>query len=217
MNFIAHYAVSQLQENPLFTFGCLLPDLYRGFTKDYHHLIKIRKPSNNFIFDGIKFHIATDKIFHTHPFFITENKNLSKAIQQNNLANKYSYIISHVLFELLLDRYLLNKNYALHKKFYTTLNQIEIYTLTQNLLFFYDNDTSNKIIRIFKSFKTEEYAQYLTDVKGIVSSLHHILGTKFAVSFDTDKWAPFIEQNIEKFNSSFENFLNEIKSELYNA
>lgn len=217
MNFIAHYAVSQHQENPLFTFGCLLPDLYRGFTKDYHKFTKFIEPNNNLIFEGIKFHIATDKVFHNHPFFIAENKRLSKEIHQNNLAHKYSYIISHVLFELLLDQYLLTKNPTIHTHFYATLNHIDNAILTQKLLFFYDNDTTNKIIRIFKSFKTEEYAQFLADAKGIVSSLHHILGTKFDINFDTHKWKSFVEQNMEKYNSSFENFLNEIKLKLNNA
>lgn len=217
MNFITHYAVSPQKESPLFTFGCLLPDLYRGFSKDFRQFSQNPTMKQSEVYKGMLFHLQTDKVFHNHAYFIAETTTLTQTIRQQKLVNKHAHIVAHVFLELLLDHHILQQNPTIFHSFYGNLNRINTQNLQQELLFFYNNDKANKIIRIFKSFKSAEYAQHLSNVQGILSSLQHILGTKFAISFEEYKWIGFIEQNIDNYNGTFENFINDIKLKLYNA
>ncbi|MBK7956811.1 MAG: hypothetical protein IPK03_01040 [Bacteroidetes bacterium] len=78
------------------------------------------------LINGINQHYRVDAIFHSAPLFEEYCHNLKMRIMQKPWHDKLPrlYFIVHVLFELVLDAYLIHREPSIVKRFYQTVKEI---------------------------------------------------------------------------------------------
>ncbi len=121
MNFLSHFHFDRnLDIN--YNLGLVFPDLYKNFINK--KLLIDSNNKNNFWL-GCAQHIERDRKFHNSIFF----KNLSD-FTSNHLDKKVNYerkwFLNHILLEIVLDRYLMDKYPNLCENFYDNLNKINL-------------------------------------------------------------------------------------------
>lgn len=218
MNFLSHYYLLPEKGNIDLIIGNLLPDLMRGFTKIYNLEIK----SNPLIYDtkfvqGLHYHLLTDKLFHNASFF-QKNCNVLKEITRfHKLPLKRNYVVSHIMLELIIDQYLIEKSPSLAANFYKMLDTANLIKLEDQIKMIMPRQNSSNIIRIFKSFRENRYAYKLVEQEGIQASLYHIVGKRIGLSFQEPHWKYAIQEGKEKIVEGLPLFLKKIKHELNDA
>lgn len=218
MNFISHFYLLEDKANPDIVLGNLIPDLMRGFTKIYHQQIKNNKELiNNNIVSGIEFHLKTDLEFHHHPFFIEKNKVFKKFLFDLKLPSKKYYLVTHILLELLIDRYLLETYPNIGIQFYDKLRISEKDNFKEKLKLLFNSELNLKIHSIFNSFIENKYAFALTHTEGIKFALNEIIGHKIGINFKKDDWGLLIEKSYENIKDDLPLFFNNINIALKNA
>lgn len=218
MNFLSHYYLLPEKENIDLIIGSLLPDLMRGFTKIYNLEIK----SNPLIYDtkfvqGIHYHLLIDKLFHNASFFQKNCYVLKEIIGFHKLPLKRNFIVSHIMLELMIDQYLMEKSPSLATNFYKMLDAANLIKLEDQLKMTMPRQNSSNIIRIFKSFRENRYAYTLLEHEGIQAALKHIVGKRIGLSFQEQHWKQAIQEGKEKIVEGLPFFLKKIKHELNDA
>lgn len=218
MNFLAHYYLLPNKEKHNMAFGNLLPDLFRGFSKIYNENIQHRTDlQHNEIYQGINFHLQSDKLFHKHLFFEENCLRIKDAIEKANLPQERSYIVAHILLELMIDRYLISKEKDLADTFYESLRNAFDENIEDKLHYDFKLKDSSKINLIFKGFIENEYAYRLKENIGVIEALHQILGKRLNINFKTKKWEILIDFMQGNLEQSLPFFLNELNNTLENA
>ena len=215
MNFLSHYYLLPEKENTDKVAGNLLPDLMRGFTKIYHQEIKpIQEINQSDIVKGIHYHLETDALFHQHQFFIDHCKDLKQITASYDLPMTKNYIVSHVLLELIIDQYLMEKEANLAPAFYESLSQALEGELEEKIKMTVSRQNSKKIISIFRSFTDSQYAYSLQKNTGIQEALHQIIGKRIGLTFQEANWGKAIQEGKEKISEALPSFLEHLKDEL---
>lgn len=218
MNFLAHYYLLPNKEKHDMAFGNLLPDLFRGFSKIYNEELQHRTDlESNEIYRGINFHLQTDKIFHNHSFFERNCFVIKTAIEKNDLPKERSYIVAHILLELIIDSYLLSTNQELANQFYESLKTAFNGNIQEKLHYDFKLKNSSKINLIFKGFIENEYAYRLRENSGLIEALQHILGKRLDINFESKKWENLIDSIQGSIHQSLPVFFNELNNALENA
>lgn len=198
MNFIAHFYVLNQPQNPAFVFGNVWPDFQRGFTKLYNRELKHDpKFLASDIGKGVQMHLQTDAFFHSHVLFQEAVQTLEQNFNTFGVSHNKMPFTAHILFELLIDQYLLLKNPALSSNFYAVFSENALKNLLISTSKFLGKDENDEIIRKFRSFISGNYAQYLTQDKDIVEALNAIIGKRIGVHFATEKWTGCVEKSAE--------------------
>ena len=218
MNFLSHYYLLPEKENIDLIIGNLLPDLMRGFTKIYNLEIKSNSLTHDTKFvQGIHYHLLTDKLFHNASFF-QKNCNVLKEITRfYRLPLQRNFIVSHIMLELIIDQYLMEKSPSLAANFYKMLNAADLIKLEDQLKMTMPLQNSSNIICIFKSFRENKYAYKLLEQEGIQAALYHIVGKRIGLSFQEQDWKHAIQEGKEKIEEGLPFFLKKIKHELNDA
>jgi len=120
VNYFAHYFFDHEEENPLYNFGLLLPDLLRNYSKNAYNKRILNHQRSTEIFRGAQQHLKRDKQFHQHPFFEKVQQNINDPFKNTFL--KYgvdrTWFGINVIIELVLDKYLILNNLNLLNKLY---------------------------------------------------------------------------------------------------
>jgi hypothetical protein len=98
MNFFGHAAVAgRFSEQPAFLFGAMLPD--------FCGMLGLRAPelASTPVGDGIRFHHATDAVFHELPPFREWCRSSVAALEARRVARGTARAVAHVGLEFLLD------------------------------------------------------------------------------------------------------------------
>ena len=115
--------------NPYFTFGALLPDLVRGFSKIYNQIDKNYSSSiyeHQSIYLGIKRHLQTDEVFHNLPSFHEACDLVDNLFKKSKVFHlPKSFFVAHILVELLIDKHIVNNNETIAQKFYQELKVLD--------------------------------------------------------------------------------------------
>ncbi|MDX2249937.1 MAG: hypothetical protein SF052_24345 [Bacteroidia bacterium] len=144
MNFISHFYLDRKVNNSLFFAGVSTPDLVSVFDRNVR-LKESRMPlimenvateGEISFYNGVMRHFEADRIFHTSTFFLTETHTLSRLIEKTFNEGQYrrAFFVAHVLFELLLDKILIQNDDTLVPEFYNHLQAYpveEIVRLTE--------------------------------------------------------------------------------------
>lgn len=212
MNFLSHYYLLESKNNTAKVVGNLLPDLMRGFTKIYRQEIKTNQDMiNKDLMDGIHFHLLVDKLFHKHDFFLIHCEYIKALITRKNLESNKSFIVAHVMLELIIDQYLMEKEIALADNFYLELERAIQKGTLETLKFTLLRQNSSEIMRIFKSFIEHRYAYRIQDAKGLSEALQHIVGNRISVNFRLLEWHEAIEEASITVKAGLPDFLKELK------
>ena len=187
MNFFAHYYFSSKQDCNWYNAGLLLPDFLRIFTHR-QQLLKIEKThfeNNNFIElkNGIKRHLADDKVFHNWDWFVKKDKEILIKLRKSELGFKRDWVLSHIFIELAIDSYLAGIYIEKIDQLYNDLqkcseNEWEIIFDKCGL-----NGYSNWIERLNKFLKIKYIYKY-KDTSAIIYSLNRIYESTGIGKFD---------------------------------
>lgn len=106
MNFIGHaYVASRVRPEVGFALGAMLPD-FVGMAGVRETSVSSAAPV---VADGLAFHHAVDRVFHTHPTFTELTQRFERGLQQRGVRFSVSLAVAHVGLELLLDGFLLER------------------------------------------------------------------------------------------------------------
>lgn len=163
MNFLSHYYIDWQIDDPVYTLGKILPDLIRNFRGD----LRVR-PSNvehedstlKSINRGIAHHYMVDKLFHQSTFFIENSAVVKKMMKEAGFASvkKYFYFHAHILFELMIDRLVMNHNNEVPVRFYNQLEMVKGETISK---FFRYNNLGNQELDFMHFFSRFISSRYL--------------------------------------------------------
>ncbi len=217
MNFLSHFYLLSKKHSSDLVVGNLLPDVIRGFSKLYNHHIRNKNIdySNSFL-SGIKFHIEADKLFHNSIFFKRNTfafRNISETLDLNISKE---FIVSHVLLELLIDRFIDSRDENLTKMFYTILNQSSMQHIEREVSAL-NIPSPKKIVDNLHNFIKKEYAYMLRTEKGVLEAMNAIIGNRIGLKFEGDKWTQAIILYQNELNQSIPSYLTELKEELEDA
>jgi hypothetical protein len=131
MNFISHFYLDRELNNSWFFAGVSTPDLVSVFDRTVRlkentlplPMENEASPEELSFYQGVLRHFEVDKIFHTSPFFYTETKEINRRLHAvfPDGEMKRGFFVSHVLFELLLDKLLIQQDPTLLPDFYRHL------------------------------------------------------------------------------------------------
>lgn len=191
MNFLGHYYVDRHEQNPYFTFGALLPDLVRGFSKIYNQLDKSYESRNlqhQAIFLGLKRHMKTDAIFHNQETFQSAcNEIVAILNSEPTLDLPRTFFLAHILVELLIDKNIVAAEIEVATDFYKQLadiNKIELISFCNSIQFF---EFGTIYLAKFELFLRNEYALKLKDNENVYVALSRIC-------FDRINFIPSVAQ-----------------------
>ena len=218
MNFLSHYYLLPEKDNTDKVVGNLLPDLIRGFTKIYHKELKDNPQlQGSDILEGIHYHMLTDAVFHEHDFFLENCEWIKSNIKTQQLPKNRSFIVAHVMVELIIDQYLMEKESHLAPSFYHSLNDSATQDLNEKLNITLNRQNSSKIISIFKGFTESKYAYILQSDEGLTKALYQIIGKRIGENFESPLWQELVKEARMQMNEGLPTFLKNLKEALKNA
>lgn len=141
MHFLAHFNTHQQNIHPDFAFGLMVPDFIPGFTKLFNSTIAKSKeatpPQTAHFHAGLVQHFADDKIFHANEMFEIACKKLLQEMMHYSLNRNELRLsfLSHLLVEILLDRWLVEQQNNLPELFYAQLEQLN----TKNIHLYFNS------------------------------------------------------------------------------
>lgn len=128
MNFLAHYYFDHQEGRPEYNLGLIFPDIVRNFVPRTKLSLTIDIPKQNKEYDilqGCIQHVESDKVFHAWQGF----HDLMDIVTQKIRASKYpigrDWFVSHILVELTMDYYLLQKQSNLATMLYTDFAMVD--------------------------------------------------------------------------------------------
>lgn len=219
MNFLAHYYCLSEDANENVVFGNLLPDIMPGFTSFYNNLQK--QKSNTFfnyeqqIHYGIRAHLKTDELFHEHPLFL-DYYNIGREFLLQKFPHKKSYILAHIMVELLIDRQILHAEKETALLFYSNLERVEKSEVASFLKNGREDDVITRFLINFNGFLQNKYAYMLADMQNIPVALDKILSSRLGMSVVQQRSEILeVAENIEfEMQKNFLDQMNDFKNRL---
>lgn len=130
MNFFGHYFTDSIAGRPWFNLGLVFPDLYRDLIQKKipnRSSFKNPSPEINDFFEGIEAHLSRDKMFHNCEYFHLAEKVLKAELKtfENFEIIPRAWFLTHIMLELVTDKYLVISFPEQANSFYKDLGIIE--------------------------------------------------------------------------------------------
>lgn len=139
MNFFGHYFTDSQEGRPWFNLGLVYPDLFRDLYRKQipNRIVKRDTQSSIDFVDGMRAHIARDKMFHQSSFFLHAEKKLKVVYDEYRIQNKLprTWFMFHILSELLIDRQLVQAYSEVANRLYLDMANTMLDTLIVDELF----------------------------------------------------------------------------------
>jgi hypothetical protein len=133
MNFISHYFLDKEQDDSFFFVGISTPDLLSVFDRS----IRLKEnrlpllmeneavPAEVSFYNGVLRHFEVDALFHNSAFFHDETAHISRLVRDTfpGFGFHRLFFVSHVLFELLLDKILIDQHPDLLPEYFRHFDQ----------------------------------------------------------------------------------------------
>lgn len=132
MNFLSHFYFTKSIDNPYYSLGGILPDLFRNHHESWKfnpekQFISFKENSDlAFLYSGWKLHLEVDMLFHNSAPF-----KLHTSLLRKELANvfltlpKRPFFLAHVGYELILDSLLIRNKLVDTSLFYQKLAAVD--------------------------------------------------------------------------------------------
>ena len=179
MNYLSHFYIDeQPQNSAAYHLGLILPDISRGLVKGLGRHTALGNESEFFINlnEGCCKHLAADKRFHASHFFEEGSAKCLDMVKQLPFQETIhrKWFIGHILFEMLLDRLLVQHLPIVAPRFYSYMNQIEETKLADFMNSHNCIDTV-RFLRNFEHFRKVGYIANYPDNNLFAYSLSRVL------------------------------------------
>jgi hypothetical protein len=176
MNYLSHFYVHQNGNNPHYSLGLIFPDLSRGFVKLPGKLESSVYGNLHAMAAGCMQHYQADKQFHASPFFEWGTHTCTQMLNNAKFTETVNrrWFMGHVLFEMLLDRLLINHQPQVGIDFYADLQELSLKDMQQFVSFHQHNDY-DRFLRFFEHFRSVAYIQNYPDNNLFAFSLSRIM------------------------------------------
>jgi hypothetical protein len=178
MNFLAHYAVGTLPNDPLYTLGCLLPDLVRNYRKGLR--VKPTDSTEPSALElGVRHHYLADQIFHGSDFFKSMSQLFRVRLDQNGFRDRrYGFFTTHGVVELMLDRCLMRHDPTMIDRLYFNLDNLTELD-TQRAFEAFGLPGFQDFYKFLQRFRSSRYLygyQYPRGISFALSRIHQRVG-----------------------------------------
>ena len=183
MNFISHYFLDKELDDSFFFVGISTPDLLSVFDRSIRLkenrlpllMEKEALPAEVSFYHGVLRHFEVDALFHSSAFFHEETGRISQLLRATfpGFGFHRLFFVSHVLFELLLDKILIDQDPNLLPEYFRHFEQqpAQVAQLTQWItrteIPGYDN--------YFEKFVQRKHLYLYSDWKYVIYVLKRIL------------------------------------------
>jgi hypothetical protein len=178
VNYFSHFVVDRIPGRFAHNAALFFPDVCKRWIASFH------KPppsplftanQNDMLLGCIK-HYQADKRFHQSSFFHHYNTQTLEALKRIPFSEEFTRIwfVSHVLFELLLDRQWVAHLPHELDAFYESITTIDEGELIDYLKHYGLQDTQS-FLDFWNHFKTVKYIYYYTDNRKLLYSLSRIM------------------------------------------
>ncbi|MBN2546317.1 MAG: hypothetical protein JXB50_11005 [Spirochaetes bacterium] len=227
MNFLSHFYLHNKPEDNYYTVGLTLPDLLQfqskklRLTKKFLSELKNNTESPNLksLIKGMLMHITVDSWFHNHDFFKINIKFLEEDFTKyNEFKYKLPHFFSHILLEILIDRYILTIEYNIADKFYDSYKKFNFHEVCP-LMHKFPDFNKNEFIKFTDIVANSTFLKEYKDDHSVVNSLKRVckrIGIPFNLYTDDDKLAEFIKNSYLYLDSIIACFLKETEKDLSN-
>lgn len=212
LNFLSHYYFAQAANNPYYTLGTILPDLFRN----HHYSWKFRPEKENLLFNdnsdlellfkGWKHHVQVDAIFHNSaPFRIHTSQLREQLATVFTQLPKRPFFLAHVAYELILDCLLIRNNIVDTDLFYKNLSSCHLKTLDMFMIRLGITETKG-FHSFLDNFTTSRYLANYDKPKNLVYALDRIGRRVWVEKFsekENEDTLTILENVIENLNPEF--------------
>lgn len=181
MNFFSHYYFDHIEGNHYYNTGLVLPDFARSAAGEKHINIqlkfdKLKQPDFYNLNKGSKTHYSSDGFFHNCSFFKDSNQLFEDLFIEHSFPRdgQRLWFISHILFELVLDRVLIRQHRDKLDDFYASLGRVDLQVII-NFLALSGKDGTDAFTRFWNGFMQAKYLQYYLVDEKLIYSLNRIL------------------------------------------
>ncbi len=184
MNFIAHFYVDKHVDDSLFFVGVSTPDWVSIFDRNVRvkeslmPLIMENEATSDELsfYNGVMRHLEIDRQFHSSSFFTSETREIIRLIEKHlgkeNVPR--SFFVAHILFELVLDKVLIQADSSLLSRYYEHLENCRIDRMVQ-LTEWVASTPLPRYDGFLKKFISKRYLYQYTDWDHLIYVLRRIL------------------------------------------
>ena len=188
MNFFGHAAVAaHFTGDPPFVLGAMLPDLC--------NMIAARTPAvlHDAVSSGVRFHHATDVVFHDLPPFVHWSRRASEQLLARGLGRGSARAIAHVGVELLIDEAMARSETA--RRVYISALSVGRAAEIEGVIDWRDEERERFAFLIDRLLERGISAESPPDV--LAERLRRILAARPRLAFDAEKSALVAEWIVE--------------------
>jgi hypothetical protein len=158
MNFLAHWILANEKDSGSnFLIGSVFPDIAKraGFATPTRLL---NQQIHDFpaIENGIRFHLEADREFHNSDLFIKGQEAWKNGLESEKLLVTKSFFLHHLLFEMWLDRILLEQFPEAGLLMYHSFEKLNSKSILHFSKDFY-NDQNGLISKVWEGFKKRRF------------------------------------------------------------
>ncbi len=183
MNYVSHYYCLK-DKNPYSTLGVLLPDILDRFSFLHNKYFSVYNSEflnkeGNQLWKGIEQHYADDNFFHSLSFFKNGMASIEEEMRKATLLRdlKRKYLISHVLYELILDHMILERHPDIVSGIYSNLagvDTLELKNFLGNIIG--ENEEIDLFLDSYVRFLNRKFLNFYAVESNLVKSLHMVSG-----------------------------------------
>jgi hypothetical protein len=179
VNYLCHFFIDEdAAKSPAFHLGLILPDISRGLVSGLGRHPEAWGDSqfNKDLNKGCAFHLAADKRFHQSAFFEHGSSYCLQKVKEIPFSQELNrkWFIGHILFEMLMDRLLVQHMPILVSRFYNNLNLIDAADLREFMNIHHCKDTQ-RFLRNFEHFRQAAYIANYPDNNLFAYSLSRVM------------------------------------------
>lgn len=183
MNYISHY-YCLVEKSPYSVLGVFLPDILPRFSY-YHNKYFLKynisnlTPNEQEIWKGIDQHYGDDSFFHTMPLFHSSMGQINAEMQKNIylLGIKRKFIVTHVLYELILDHLVIQHYPSVVSEIYEKLeyvNKLDVLSFIEKIIG--KNSEIDLFLGAYERFIERRFLNFYSQPSNLVKSLHMVSG-----------------------------------------
>lgn len=219
MNYVSHYYCLK-EKNPYYSLGAFLPDILHNFSFIYNRYFRSYDPislntSELMLWRGIVQHYQDDAYFHDLSFFKLGMQQIEEAMNKSDalILLKRKFLISHVLYELILDNMILDRHPYLVSEIYDDLDKVNI-TILRNFLrnIVGENEEIELFLDSFDRFLARRFLGFYSIESNLVKSLHMVTGKISQWEFNDNIVNEFVSIiKMQKQNIDFDMVFDSVK------
>lgn len=217
MNYLSHYYIDAIEENPYHNLGLILPDLLGIYSRHF----KIYDPDNHVVdsfesrqlMAGILKHFELDSIFHQSEFFLKHTTLIRYSLEELEitfLASK-QHFLAHILLELIIDKVIIQRESQILENFYNDLDhidQIKVKAFIKGK----DEQFVNGFFEFFERFRTKRYLYSYTSEDAVIFLMNKVLERINLSIFNHEADLMKIRQCIIRSSQNIENDYDDLKA-----